>query len=114
MLVTFVGIPLIFGGGLASGFLAAGAASVFLFPLAMQLGLVALALWVGTTFAKALWFSEGDEVDDPEVEAKNAIVDVEADTVEDEEDVWLSERELKDFDELLRIRQRERERRQHM
>lgn len=113
ILLGFMGIPLLFGGGLISSMFA-GAAGVLLFPAFLQIGLIAAAVWVGTSIAREMFFApevDSDEGYSGNVDARNAVVDVDAKTIDDleqemEEERRRREQELRDFDDLLKRRER--------
>lgn len=95
---AFLTLPLLIGGALFTGLFA----SVFLARLVLQLAVAAAILYVG---ARLAGFAFPKVIDDS-VDARNATIDVEAETV----DAWTeeskkAEEELRDFDELLRRRE---------
>jgi hypothetical protein len=102
-LAAIFGIPLLIGGGIASGIFW-GAASMAILPVAMlQLGFIASAFWIGLSLTKMLWFSQGK----PEARSDQGFIEVEsAEVVDDDDNEYvLHQRELQEFDELLRRRQ---------
>lgn len=110
VLLMFGGLPLLFGGGMvASAF--AGLTGVLLFPALIQFGLVATALWLGASVARSLWFPVAEEGYDDGIDARDAVVDVSASTLDDldremEAEAARRAGELREFDELLRRRER--------
>lgn len=103
-LAAIFGVPLLIGGGIASG-LFWGAASMAILPIVMlQLGFIASAFWIGLSVTKMLWFSQQK----PKADVDKDIIEVESSNVMDAEDDTeydLHQRELQEFDELLQRRQ---------
>lgn len=102
-LAAIFGIPLLIGGGIASGIFW-GAASMAILPVAMlQLGFIASAFWIGLSLTKMLWFSQGKQ----EADSDQGFIEVESSEVVDDDDneYVLHQKELQEFDELLKRRQ---------
>jgi len=84
----------------------AGAASMLFLPTLLQLGLIAGAVWFGSSLARSLWSVPVEEYVD-----SDATIDVDAMSFESmeyelEEETRRRERELKEFDDLLKKRER--------
>ena len=97
VILSVMGIPLLLGFG--GFFIFAGAAGLLPF-----LAVIYLATNVAKSWLLAEDYEDDDDEDEAEaeVDARNAIVDVKADTI-DEQD---NQRELREFDELLRRREK--------
>jgi len=69
----------------------------------LQLGFIASAFWIGLSLTKMLWFSQGK----PEARSDQGFIEVESSDVvdDDDNDYVLHQRELQEFDELLKRRQ---------
>jgi len=110
VILSFMGLPLLFGGGIATS-LFAGAAGALLFPTLLNIGLISAAVYLGINVARSFWGAENDGASDEEIEY-NGTIDVEAETFNDsieremEMEAKRREQELKEFDELLRRRER--------
>jgi hypothetical protein len=99
LLVPLVGVPLLIGGGVLAG--------LFAIPALIQLGVIAAGLGVGAWVARTLVFGNGEV----EQAASDTIVDVEVETVENwvsdlDKDAKQREKELREFDEMLKQRDR--------
>ena len=110
LILSFMGIPLLLGGGLVSS-LFAGAAGVILFPAFLQIGLLVATMWLGANIARRMFFPEEDVYENypGNVDARNAVVDVDSSTVDEieremEAEAKRREQELRDFDDLLKRR----------
>ena len=109
VILSFMGLPLLFGGGLATSIFA-GAAGVFLFPALLQIGLITASLYLGTKVAQAMLSNDTGRMrsDDAGIDGT---IDVEADTFDSieyemEMEAKKREQELKAFDDLLRRREK--------
>lgn len=101
-IIPFIGVPLLIGGGIFAG--------LFAIPALIQLAVIAGGLGLGAWVARTLLFDnvgQGFAAGPPP--ANKSTIDVEAETVED----WVSdiekesrrrEQELREFDEILRRR----------
>jgi hypothetical protein len=108
VILSFMGLPLLFGGGVATS-LFAGAAGVLLFPTLLNIGLITAALYLGVKVARSMWYVGGD--DGSEDDNSNGTIDIEAETFdamerEMEMEAKKREQELREFDELLKRRER--------
>ena len=107
-LVAVFGIPLLVGGGLAAG-LFAGAV---LIPAALQLAIIAGGLWLGTSmFRRYVAVGSQDFDAGSSGSGDGSTIDVEAMTLESielemEAEARQREQELREFDDLLRRRER--------
>lgn len=97
----FIGLPALVYGGITAG-LFAGAASLLLMPTLLMAG----GLWLGVRLAKNLFF-----VEEGEEQPSYGTVDIDAETVAKfDEEMREAEgrraQELREFDEMLRRRER--------
>jgi hypothetical protein len=105
LFLSVVGIPLLIG----SGWLVTGAATMLLFPVLVQASFVAGGIWLGSLVAKNLFKMNevyaDDAFDEDIIEGRT--IDIDGESVESAS-AWSeqAERELREFDELLRQRER--------
>jgi hypothetical protein len=110
VILSFMGLPLLFGGGIATS-LFAGAAGALLFPTLLNIGLITAAVYLGVNVARSFFWAEDDGAGDEDIDY-NGTIDVEAETFDDslkremEMEARRREQELREFDELLRRRER--------
>lgn len=110
VILSFMGLPLLFGGGIATS-LFAGAAGVLLFPTLLNIGLITAAVYLGVNVARSFLGAENNGPGDGEIDYDGTI-DIEAETFHDsieremETEAKRREQELREFDELLRRRER--------
>jgi hypothetical protein len=108
VILSFMGLPLLFGGGIATS-LFAGAAGVLLFPTLLNIGLITAAVFLGLNVARSFFYSNEDDFENNN---SNGTIDIEVETVDDtlERDMDMEaermEQELREFDELLKRRER--------
>jgi hypothetical protein len=110
VILSFMGLPLLLGGGLATS-LFAGAAGVLLFPTLLNIGLITAAAYLGISVARSYFYPDDNVESDVEY---TGTIDVEAETLdlddtlerEMEMEAKRREQELKEFDELLKRREK--------